>query len=243
MIVASSSLVAFSDNNASEPAPTVAAPEVKYPWESHADAGLTITSGNKDTVLGTIALGTARKTPKNEYTFEADGGYGKADDTVNQNYLHGVGQWNHLFSERAFSYVHVEGMHDEVASIDYRLSISPGAGYYLLKETNTTLAVEVGPGFVSQRLGGETKNYATLRLAERFEHKFSANTRVWQSAELLPQVDRWQNCIVNAELGAEASMTSNLSLRVVLSDTYNTEPAFNRKRNDIKLVSSLSYKF
>jgi len=32
-------------------------------------------------------------------------------------------------------------------------------------------------------------------------------------------------------------------LQVVLYDTYNSEPALGRKRNDVKLVSGISYKF
>jgi len=30
---------------------------------------------------------------------------------------------------------------------------------------------------------------------------------------------------------------------VVLDDSYISEPAFGRKRNDVKLVSGISYKF
>ena len=43
----------------------------------------------------------------------------------------------------------------------------PGAGYYLLKETNTTLAVEGGGNMVFERLGSTDSSYETLRLAER----------------------------------------------------------------------------
>jgi hypothetical protein len=34
-----------------------------------------------------------------------------------------------------------------------------------------------------------------------------------------------------------------MSLQVCLDDTYNTEPASGFKRNDVKLVSGISYKF
>ena len=64
------------------------------------------------------------------------------------------------------------------------------SGYYFLKETDATLAGEVGSSLVNQRLGNVDDNYAALRLAERFEHKFSNHgARVWQNAEILPQAD------------------------------------------------------
>lgn len=223
--------------------------EIKYPWESSISAGLTLTSGNSDTLLTTAAVGTQRKTPVNEYTFSADMAYGKSDSIKNVETYHLLGQYNHLFSERAFGYLRGEFVRDTIADLRYRVTVSPGAGYYFLKETNTTLAGEVGPGVVFRDQGGDHKTFATLRVAERFEHKFAPGTRVWQSVEFLPEVDKLQNYIINAELGAEAALSKSLSLRVVLSDTYNSEPAFDqtllqpKKRNDVKIVSGIVYKF
>jgi len=243
LMAAAGILVAFADtstNTSSTGAPTA---EKKYPWESSIAAGLTVTSGNSETLLGTLAIGTARKTPENEYAFGADFAYGKANSVKNIETYHAFGQWNHLFSERLYSYVRGDVLRDTIADLRYRVMLSPGAGYYFLKTTNTFLAGEVGPGVVFRDIGGNHENYATLRIAERFEHKFSPGTRVWQMAELLPQVDRFQNYIFNFELGAEAAFTKTLSLQVVLSDSYNSEPAIGRKRNDVKLVSGVAYKF
>ena len=228
----------------SNPGPTgTVAPEKKYPWESKITAGLTVTAGNSDTVLGMLAIGTVRKTPENEFTFGADAAYGKANSVLNQESYHVFGQWNHLFTERFYSYVNGDALRDTVSDLRYRVSLSPGVGYYFIKQTKTTLSAEAGPGVIFRGLGENDETYATLRIAENFEHKFGSGARIWQKAELLPQVDRWQNFIFNFEVGAEATLTGDLSLNVTLSDTYNSEPASGRKRNDLKLVSGLSYKF
>lgn len=236
-------LVAFADTSTNTSAPGTPTPEKKYPWESSVSAGLTITSGNSESLLGTLAIGTARKTPDNEFAFGADFAYGKANSVKSIETYHAFGQWNHLFSERLFSYVRGDVLRDTIADLRYRVTLSPGVGYYFVKGTNTTLAGEVGPGVIFRDIGGIHETYATLRLAERFEHKFSPGTRIWQSAELLPQVDRIQNYIFNLEIGAEAAFTKSMSLQVVLSDSYNSEPAAGRNRNDIKIVSGVSYKF
>ena len=97
---------------------------------------------------------------------------------------------------------------------------------------------------VFERLGTNDSSYATLRLAERFEHKLADHgARLWQTLELLPQVDRLNNYIVNAELGIEASISKHLSLMSYIDDAYDNEPAPGRQKNDVKLVSGLSYKF
>jgi putative salt-induced outer membrane protein YdiY len=171
------------------------------------------------------------------------GSYGENDSVKNNETLHGVSQYNHLFGKRFYGFFNLEGLHDGIADLQYRFTLSPGAGYYFIQETNTTLAGEVGPGLIFQRLGGVDTTYASLRLAERFEHKFHDNARVWQKVEFLPQVNKPDNFLVNAEIGAEAALTKTFSLQAVLQDNFVNQPAPGRKDNDVKLISSLVYKF
>lgn len=225
-------------------------PASKKPsWESSAAAGLTLTSGNSDSVLATLAATTGKKWDGNELALGADGAYGKTKidgvETKSAASIHGFAQYNRLFNERLYGYLRVEGLHDDIAKIRYRLTVSPGAGYYLIKNKTTDLAVEVGPGFVAQKLGVETKDFFTLRVGEKFNHKLNDRARIWQTAELLPQVDHFSNYIVNFEIGIEADITKDkkLSLRSYLQDTYNSIPALGRKKNDMKLVTGIAYKF
>ncbi len=124
-----------------------------------------------------------------------------------------------------------------------RVRRHPGVGYYFIKDDKTRLSGEVGPGFIFERQGGVNDSYLTLRLAERFEHKFTAKTRLWQSLEFLPQVNDFKNYIINAEIGLETDLTDKMSLRTFLQDTYDNVPAPGRKKNDLQLVTASAYKF
>lgn len=241
-------VVTITNVVAVSPAPEAAAPKTmapaKYPWESSVAVGLALTRGNSETLLFTAGLETTRKTPVNEFDLGVNGGYGENNSVKSEDLIHAFGQWNHLFSERAYGYVHADGLRDGVADLNYRFTLSPGAGYYFIKEKNTTLAGEVGPGVVFQELGNSESTFATLRLAERFEHKFNTGgARVWQALEFLPQVDRLDNYLVNFEVGVESALSKNLSLQVVLDDNFDSRPAANRLKNDVKLVSGIKYKF
>ena len=161
----------------------------------------------------------------------------------NAESLHGFFQYNRLFSERAYGYARIDGLHDAIADIEYRFTFSPGVGYYFVKNESTTLSGEVGPGAIYEKQGDNSRGYLTLRLAERFEHKLNERARVWQSLEILPQVDDYENFIANFELGVESSLTEKLSLRAYIQDTYDNVPADGRRRNDLKLVTALAYKF
>lgn len=217
---------------------------VKYPWANSITAGLTLTRGNSQSLLASIKYLTTKKTPVNEFDFDADGSYGSSSGVATTETLHGSGQWNHLFTDRFFGYLRADALHDGIADIKYRFTLTAGAGYYFIKTPQTTLAGEVGPGVVTERLDTTDDTFATLRLAERFEHKFTGNNaRIYESVELLPQVDKVSNYLLNSEIGAEAAISKSVSLSVCLDDFYNSEPASDRKRNDVKLVSGVTYTF
>ncbi|MDR3459052.1 MAG: DUF481 domain-containing protein [Verrucomicrobiae bacterium] len=243
IVLAAGIMAAFAETSTNTGAKGTVSQDKKYPWESRASAGLTLTQGNSDSLMVTAALVTQRKAPSNEYSFGMDGTYGKNNSVKNAETFHVFGQYNHLFNERIFDYIRGDYLHDGIAHLSYRVTLSPGVGYYLIKETNTTFAVEAGPGVTFRSLGGDHQMFATLRFAERFEHKFATGARVWESLEWLPEVDKWNNDTLNLEMGAEAALSKNLGLQIVLYDTYNTEPANGLRRDDLKLVSGITYKF
>jgi len=235
-------VVTMTNVAATTPPPVLAVP-VKTPWQSSISAGLTLTRGNSDTLLVTGGVLTEKKGKINEWGFGVDGAYGVNNGEKDVDTLHTFGQVNHLFTDNFFGYLRVNALHDGISDLQYRLTIGPGMGYYLLKTTNTTLAVEGGSAIVFERLGSEDNTYATLRLAERFEHKFKDRARIWQTVEILPQVDDFNNFIVNAEIGIESSLSKKLSLQTFVVDNYVNQAAAGRQQNDVKLVSGLKYKF
>ncbi len=221
-------------------------------WETTAAAGLTLTRGNSKTLLGTVNVDTKNKGASDEILLGAAGAYGentvdigksteKKQKTVNS--ISAYGQYNHSFSEDWYGGIRADFIHDEIADLAYRFTISPLVGYYAIKKPMTTLKFEAGPSGVFERQGDEENQYAALRLGERFEHKFNPKARVWQSLDYIPQVDRFHNYLIAFELGAEASLTEKLSLRGVFQDNYDNEPAAGRKRNDMRLITALAYKF
>jgi putative salt-induced outer membrane protein YdiY len=212
-------------------------------WEKSAALGLTLTRGNSDTLLFTADALALRKWTADELSLGASISYGEQNDIKNNEAAKGFGQWNHLFSDRFYSYVRLEALHDAVADVEYRVTLSPGVGYYFIKEDRMHLSAEAGPGVVIEKQGSAEKTYFTARVAEKFDYKLNDRARLWQSVEFLPQVDNLDNYIINAELGVEAGLTKKTALRALLQDTFDNQPAPGRKKNDLKLVTSVVVKF
>ncbi len=244
-MTALTALTAATSANAQ--AATPAPPDTS--WKSSAAAGLTLTRGNSDTLLATLGATTGKKWDANEVSLGIDGSYGKSkiagNNQTTAGSAHAFMQYNRLFNERLYGYLRLEGLHDAVAKINYRITLSPGLGYYFIKQKKTDLSAEFGPGFVFEKLGGINKSFVTLRLGETFHHELSDRARIWEHADIMPQVDKFSNYIVTAEAGIEADITADkrLSLRAVVQDTFNSIPALGQKKNDFTLITGIAYKF
>lgn len=230
-------------------AESAAPPEPPKTWETTAAAAVTLTRGNSETFLGTLSLDTKRKWERDEVSFGISGGYGdnKVNGTTTKSteFLQGYGQYNHLFTDRFYGGLRLDGQYDGIAGINYRFRVSPMVGYYFIKNDRMTLAGEAGPALIYEKLAGQLAHgYWAARLAERFEYKLTASTKVWESLEYLPKVDDWsKNYLLNFEAGIDTAISKAWSLRVVFQDQYASEPATGRKQNDMRLLAGTALRF
>jgi putative salt-induced outer membrane protein YdiY len=214
-------------------------------WSISATFALTVTGGNTKTLLTTVDFNAQRKSPENEFLFDINGTYGENDDVKNAESLQGTGQYNHLATERLYYGIRLDGLHDGIAGIDYRFTVAPLAGYYLIKSPNTSLGVEFGPGYIYQRnLGSDTTlSHGSLRVGERFEHKINGTTKIWENAEFLPQLANLGNYYTDGEIGINTAITKHAGLTCFVDDSYYSVPATGKLHNDFKLVTGITYKF
>jgi putative salt-induced outer membrane protein YdiY len=232
-------------------------------WKVTAGANVALTSGNSESLLIGADVKAIKKWDKNEFLAGADLTYGESEtlnviggavvktkDTTAQNFG-GFLQYNRLFTDRWYGFINASGRSDVVADIDYRFTVGPGVGYYFIKNEKTTLAGEVGPSYVFEKVGGVEDDYLTIRFADKFTHKLSKTARIFQDAEYQPQVDDWGNYVITGSIGIEADINKHMALRVMFQDTYRSRPAIiagtnpvvYRENNDLKLLAGITYKF
>jgi len=220
------------------------------PWKAVITAGLTLARGNSDTTDGTLGGEASYKKGLNELMTGVSLTYGEANGVKNNELYKGFVDYHRLFTEKLYGAARFDGMHDGIAGINYRFILAPSMGYYFIKDTKGFLRAEVGPAYVIEqresliddRTQTEDNDYATLRVAERGEYQLGKGARVWEAVEALPQVDRFNNVIINAEIGIDVAINSRWSLRTVLHNAYENEPAAGRKKNDLMLITGLSFR-
>ena len=223
----------------------------KEDWNSSLNAGLNLTRGNSKTLLVNGAALAEYNKGENIFRLDIQGNYG--ENVVNKNSTNeteqanvqnarGIAEYQRLFSERDYGYANASLSHDRIAGIDYRGIAGPGVGRYFFKSDPLKLSTAIGVAYVSQRLIGDIENTINLRVAQRFEMKLLATSKVWESIECLVAVDDSNNNLVNFEIGAESAISSRLNLRVVLQDQYNSRPVAGKKSNNVQLIAGVGYK-
>ena len=223
-------------------------------WKTIVTAGANVTRGNSETMLINGAVISAFKQDKDEARVGVEANYGETRTTqgsgtnetkktdTNVNNARAFSEYRRLLTDRTYAYGNAELLQDDVAAIDYRLMVGPGIGRYFIENDAQKLSGEIGPTYIKQKLAGKTDDTVALRLAERYELKLSATASLWESAEYLPSLDDLSRYLLNAEVGAEAAMNTRLSLRIVLQDKYNSDPAPGKDENDLALIAGFSYK-
>lgn len=229
-------------------------------WEGSASLGMSLTSGNSETLMINGAVSAERATEKSKLLLGVQGNYGETEvtypDTANPpneitkdetttKDAKAYGQYNRTVTDRLYWLVASSIEYDDIAAIDYRWTLGPGLGVYLIKTDKTSLGVEAGPSYIREKVGGVEDDVAALRLGERFDHNLSETAKIWQAAEYLANFEDFEAYLLNAEVGVEAALMGDLSLRVVLQDKYNSAPpeGSGLKKNDVALIAALVYKF
>lgn len=231
-----------------------ATPEKKS-WETVASAGLTVMSGNSESIASTLSLDTKKKWESDEALLGVSGGYGKSSSTGNNrsrttDFAKAYGQYNHLINERAYFGLRVDGEHDGVSDLAYRVRVSPLLGYYVIKNDTTSLSFDAGPSFVvEEREASSTslrdrQEYFALRFGEKFEHKLSDKTKIWQTAAYIPAIKDWpDHDVVNGELGLSTEIMPKWDLTVKYVVEYDNGVKFGKETTDTRLIVQTSYKF
>ncbi len=215
-------------------------------WSTSFSAGLNLTRGNSKNLLVNGSFLEKYNRGDNIFRLDIQGNYGESvtgtnniEQTNVQN-ARGVAEYKRLVSERDYGYANAALSHDQIAGVDYRGIAGPGVGRYFFKGDSMNLNAEMGVAYICQRLSGQDgDNVIHLRLAQRFETKLLATSKLWESLEYLPAIDDFDNYLVYFEMGASAAMTTHLNLRVVFQDQFDSRPAAGKEKNDMQLIAGI----
>jgi len=134
--------------------------------------------------------------------------------------------------------------HDGLKELDRRMIWNLGVSLGLLKGPRLRAALDLGAGVIDERfqqlservLGGGVIRFSG---AQQLPLGASVDERV----AMLPDIAQSWRYRMNSDVGIRAPITKAVSLRIGLSDRYDTRPRPTVKRNDLSLQSGIGFEF
>lgn len=218
-------------------------PEIKLPPPPNINkinlgVGLNVTQSDTDSSEGHLTLEINGSKGFNEWMVEMFGAYGKVDGKQSVGKSNGSFQFNRLMSGRAYYSLKSTAEHDSIRDLKYRMQISPGLGYYVIKNPKNSLALESGFMYRSEEEAHARNDEWGGRFAERYTYTFKPKSRFWFNAEITPE-HNLRDYILIAETGVETPLTKDLSIRLVMRDIYDNAVEENVGQNEFILRASL----
>ncbi|HNX91560.1 MAG TPA: DUF481 domain-containing protein [Candidatus Omnitrophota bacterium] len=147
---------------------------------------------------------------------------------------------NFTKSRKWYVFAEEETSQDKFAEIEYRLVPAAGFGYLFYDSKESMFLAECATGWEHTAYRDETKTWDAPILIPRacIEQDVLLNSRVSQDICVYPSLSEFNNYRVLSETAFTNRVTPNFSLRLSLIDEYNSKPAEEAKKNDLRLISS-----
>lgn len=228
--------------------------EAQKDWETKISLGYELNNGNTESESFTGAISTEKNLGVWRFNGKIEGSY-KEDKVKDANGNKIKEQTDGQAKLKAdlmrlideyFVYVGEELTHDAIAGVKYRSITSLGVGVFLWDEPNFRFPISAGLAYVKEK-APKSDDYIALRLQEESTWNVNNNLKVWQKFEVIPQIDDFDNVLINGEIGGEAKLTTTLSLTMKLIIEYDSDPGFDNgvelEETDTKFITQISYTF
>ncbi len=211
-------------------------------WRTQLDLGLTDTRGNSR--LTSLSLGEKVELRPARWLFTQTLSWvvGRNDSVETANHVKAGVRADFAITPRFKAYGLVGFERNTFAGLSRRFEESVGLAWSVLPGPRDQLDVEAGAGFNQERTITPV-TFPVSRVAMRFRHQFTTAAYVEQKAELLSNLDLFDDQRLNTETALVAPLARTVSLRLSYQVAYDNVPVIGKKRTDTIFASGIQVVF
>lgn len=214
-------------------------------WANHAEFGLNGSQGNARTLALQTGLELKRRTDISLFAIDLD--YRRVtnrSETTESNGRFNT-DYDRFLGDSSWTMFGKLGMEwDEFKAFDLRLNLNSGVGYHWIRNDTTTFVTRFGAG--SSRMFGAPIDRWTPEavFGAEFERQLTARQKIKAKVDYFPAWADFSRFRVVSDLSWEMLLdgTDNLSLKLAVTDRYDSEPQGARP-HDLYYSMLLLYKF
>ncbi len=212
-------------------------------WIITALLGGSYSRGNSEARSINTGLKLKREGEGDEFAAGFLGSYGERKGEISAETLAADAHYQRDLRSRWFAGLRGDFDHDAPAEVEWRIAVTPYAGWRLLETERSKLTIEGGPSFVTEQQGGRENMFSGAYAGVKGEHKLVARTRLFVELSWLGETVDWKSYLLTSEVGIDHALSDKLSLQLIGRNTYDSTPASGRERHDFQVVSALGVTF
>ena len=127
--------------------------------------------------------------------------------------------------------------------LSFRGVPTAGLGYRLFDTENALLQVDLGGGYVYERIfGGDDNDKFTAVVGGEARYKLPIQSTFRASVEYLPAVDDWtDDYLIRSSASITTPITDHLSLKLSILNEYDSTAADDTDNNELKTSLALGW--
>jgi hypothetical protein len=225
-------------------------------WNARYDLAFSGTDATRDTLSLTTGFEVERRKRPTRFLTTGSYRFGTLHDKDNdprhqktENELLGMVRGEYDVTPRIYGFAATSAEYDQIESLSLRLTPKAGPGYRIFNietESEKRLwSVDVGGAWVYERFfGGSTNSYASIAFGTEGAFSLPWGSLFTFRGSYLPAIDDWaNNYLLRGEANLLFPMTSWLSFRTGVLDTYTSQPADDADHNSVTGTAGLALVF
>ena len=220
--------------------------EEKSPWTAQIDFGAFYTAGNTDTRGVTLGASTKRETKDTIFFAFLSYLYSENDKirSANETILGARYDWK-FDDETWYIYTGANAERDEFENLDLRAQFFVGAGIYLEKSEDLTLRLETAPAATYLDYWDDSGEEWVAEWIFSFFGEWQITEQLVgrQWIRWMPNLTHRPNYRSNWITELETPIADNIAAKLSFIWDRNTDPAPGVKKDDIKVLLSVVWRF
>ena len=162
---------------------------------------------------------------------------------------------DHFWWEKVYHYEDLRYDRDVIQGLDARYRVGIGGGYQWLENSvfestgKWSFNQELGVNYIKEEYqnNDDSKDggYCALRYAHHLAYipKWYDNVEFFHNFEILPEVDEWEKFLAKGDVGLSTKIIMDFDLLAKIEWDYDSKPAANRKKDDLRYIVGVGYKW
>jgi len=230
-------------------------------WHGSVNVAFKAARGNTYDNTASVLANLNRRWEKDRVNFDFGYYYGEngtstEDPKKNADRWEVEGKHDHFWRPAVYHFEDLKWERDVIQDLTSRYRVGLGGGYQWLDNKvyeatgKWNFNQEIGANWIKEEYSVDNPDakkwgYCALRYGHHFGYvpKWAEDLEIFHSGEILPDVAEWDKFLVKADVGFSTKLIYNFDLLAKIEWEYNSKPAPDRKKSDIRYIVGLGYKW